>query len=74
MKYKCKTNCRKPESIQSFSYENIITRAGFNWCEALGWSTCDAPSPIVARKKMESVNQFAISRNGALKARSVKKF
>jgi len=25
MKYKCKHNCRKSESILSFSYENIIT-------------------------------------------------
>jgi len=26
MKCKCKKNCRKSESILSFSYENIITK------------------------------------------------
>ena len=39
-----------------------MRRTGFNLCEALGQSTCEAPSPIVVRKKMESGNQFAKSR------------
>ena len=33
-------------------------RAGFSWCEALGFFTCDAPSPTVTRKQWTSVNQF----------------
>jgi len=44
-----------PNVIKLPKLKNGTTRAG---CQALGESTYETPSPIVAKKKMENVNQF----------------
>ena len=65
--YKCFLNVAHMLMLLLFE-----TRAGFNWCEALGLSTCEAPSPIVARKKWKALINLRKSENDTLKVRSVK--
>ena len=59
-------------TVFAYHIYSIVSRAGFNWCEALGKSTCEAPSPIVARKKWKVSINLRKSENDALKVRSVK--
>ena len=68
--------CFKGGSCERFAIDDIQTsttrRTGFNWCEAVGYSTCEDVHPLLREKTRKASINSRKSENYALKVRSLK--